>query len=221
VADGDQLGFSEMLWPDAKRGPWYVRANWVEIDGRPECAGLNIWKGARQDPRNIVGYLELPRTTPAPIGAAELRTLPIGTIINTLRQQAAQLDAIHQKQTADAFVANPKWARAAPDTKKALLAPVSTEWDKPRRGRPRDYGDEHFAEVARVYVDAWQGSAAQSPTQAVADHFGAGVTRSAAAKWVARARAMGMLGPALRGRAGVAAPKTKRTQPNRRTRRSK
>ena len=33
---------TEHRWPDTDTGPWLVTLTWQVIDGRPECAGLNI-----------------------------------------------------------------------------------------------------------------------------------------------------------------------------------
>jgi hypothetical protein len=57
----------------------------------------------------------------------------------------------------------------------------------PRKGRPPLYGDEHWAEVARVYAGA-----TAAPVQSVAREFS--VSGSLARKWVERARAKGLLG---------------------------
>lgn len=64
--------------------------------------------------------------------------------------------------------------------------------------RTATYGSKHFAEVATVYREALAES--NAPTMAVAKHFD--TTKSAAAKWVARARAMGLLPPARKGYPG-------------------
>lgn len=55
-----------------------------------------------------------------------------------------------------------------------------------RPGRPRLYDDAHYKAVADVYR-----AAASAPTATVARTFG--VTRSAAAKWVRKARRAGLL----------------------------
>jgi hypothetical protein len=62
------------------------------------------------------------------------------------------------------------------------------------RGRPPSWGPEQLAELANVYLRA----SAASPTKAVADHFH--ISRSAAAKLVAKARQAGLLAPTSRGK---------------------
>jgi hypothetical protein len=69
--------------------------------------------------------------------------------------------------------------------------PVSTDDDRPHGpGRPPLYPPEHFAEVAQVYSQAYR-SHSRNPTLTVSKEFQ--VSRSTAAKWVARARKLGFL----------------------------
>jgi hypothetical protein len=67
---------------------------------------------------------------------------------------------------------------------------------RPRAGRRPTYGPEHYAEVARIYTAAWRNRA--SPTKAV-EAWGS-VSYPTAAKWVAKARALGLLPPTTKGR---------------------
>jgi hypothetical protein len=67
---------------------------------------------------------------------------------------------------------------------------------RPRRGSP--LSDEELDRVAKVYRAALDRD--EPATQAVADELH--LARSTAARWVAKARARGILGPALPGRAG-------------------
>jgi hypothetical protein len=66
--------------------------------------------------------------------------------------------------------------------------------DPSKGGRPRLYPDSHYARVALLYAQV-----REAPTKAVAERFG--VSRSAAAKWVARCRERGLLLPANSARA--------------------
>jgi transposase len=63
-------------------------------------------------------------------------------------------------------------------------------------GRPPLYSEAHFLDVAVEYTEAWK--AGGHPRQAVADRWR--VSPATAAKWVARARQMGLLPPTERGR---------------------
>jgi hypothetical protein len=67
---------------------------------------------------------------------------------------------------------------------------------RPRKGSPLT--DENLRQVAELYRAALKRG--DAPTQTVAD--GMNVARSTAARWVAKARESGFLGPAIRGRAG-------------------
>jgi hypothetical protein len=65
-------------------------------------------------------------------------------------------------------------------------------------GRPPKYGPEHWDEVARVYHEGFQN---RTPTRAVARHFK--VSDTAAAKWIAKCRKLGLLPETTRGKARV------------------
>lgn len=69
-------------------------------------------------------------------------------------------------------------------------------WEVARSGgRPAQYDAEHWAEVAEVYREGWQRG---TPTKAVAEHFT--VSKSTAAKWVARCRTLGLLPVTSKGK---------------------
>lgn len=66
---------------------------------------------------------------------------------------------------------------------------------EPKVGRKRHrITEEHLAEVAGIYADA--DARGEPPTLTVAGHFG--VAHSTAAKWVGKARDIGLLKPALK-----------------------
>jgi Family of unknown function (DUF6214) len=71
---------------------------------------------------------------------------------------------------------------------------------RPRQGSPLT--DETLAQVATVYRAAL--GRGDPPTATVAETMN--VARSTAARWIASARERGLLGPAMRGRAGEAVP---------------
>lgn len=178
--------FSEILWPDERTGPWGIRGNWVMLNGRPECVGLQIWRGAAQGIQEPFSYRPIPGVGLERITASAVAALPIGTIIARLRANARR----HE----DAYNEAVK-GLDAPE----LLTNFFTEEREGRVGAPRRYRLDHFIEVAEVYLAAWQSG--DKPTQAVADHFG--VTRTAAAKWVARCRDVQLLSSAEHGRGGA------------------
>lgn len=170
----------------------------ARIDLNPGEAGA---RGAWQDPtgrmwtytlifRLVKGRVECSRLLlEAPeggsISAALLRGFPLGHAMEKSRRT--------NETTA-------RWAaEAVPGRREEQLAQARL-WHEARAGRsgPKGYGAEHFAEVATIYQrEALLGT---KPTLAVAEHFV--VSKSAAAKWVARARVMGLLPPARKGKAG-------------------
>lgn len=196
-------------WPDAAKGPWGIRANWVEINGRPECVGLQIWHGADQAHQSPMDYLPIKGAQVRPITASGIAALPIATIIDKLRDAARdhwrrQSNAL-QEVFADRLAAD-RAAQAAGIPADPILAGITAPYTAFEStpgavGAPRRYDRAHYIEVARTYLEAWQGGA--NPTQAVADRFG--VSRSAAAKWVTKARSpeLQLLTPADHGRSGA------------------
>ncbi|MGH2462706.1 MAG: hypothetical protein ACRDFZ_03660 [Candidatus Limnocylindria bacterium] len=155
---------------------------WGDVDGQVWTYDLH-WRLANGRIECIGLDLRAPDGTA--ITAAALRRFPIGELM--ARARRAQL-ALNQ------------WvARAMPGRREEAIA-LATAWEQAHAGRsgPKGYGVEHFAEVATIYQrEAVLGN---RPTQAVANHFV--VSKSAAAKWVARARTMGLLPPARKGKAG-------------------
>jgi transposase len=87
--------------------------------------------------------------------------------------------------------------------------------EKSRGGRPRLYDADHFAEVAQVYL-----AGGDTPTIAVAAHFY--LSRSAAAKQVARARKLGLLAETTKGKpSGLPPQRSSRRRQGRSNKRSR
>lgn len=156
------------LWPDPHEGPWALTLFFDEIDGRPECVGLSIRSDGDAVP--LMGT----NVRPQRLTTQVLRSIPFARAVRSARQALTWI-----------------WAeRAAGNLGKdgqGIAQRVAPKWQK--RGR-RDYGDEHYRNVAEVYTAAWK--AGDAPTRAVAE-WGQ-VSRSAAANWVSRCRHMGLLG---------------------------
>jgi hypothetical protein len=164
-------------WPDTLKGPWSLRFHWAVIDGRAECIGLGIGPADEDHP--------------LPVTRSLVRELPIGKLISEeLQTYRSLLVALEHGQLPGASKAAKAAARE--------LAPAFSERPQRAGGRRPKYDNGHFAEVAKVYGHAY--AAGRTPTRAVAKHFSA--SPSAAAKWVARARKMGFLGPTDPGVAG-------------------
>jgi hypothetical protein len=179
-------------WPDEDLGPWLLGLYWSEVEGRIECVGMELrsvrrpaadeeapgspWRGGR-------GRLEIPSV----LSTAVLRDLPLGRIVQDTKRSQAGFRRW--------------WAGLERERRRELLAKAKA-WEGHHAGGPRGYGYRHFEEVAAIYRAAQGPDAAPGrakPTTAVAEHYG--VTKSTAAKWVARARSpeMGLLPPARRG----------------------
>lgn len=182
-------GLGALLWPDPRRGPWGIRGNFATVDGRAECVGLVIWRGAKQDPDDPALYHPLSRASLAAIRAGELRALPFAAIIDRLRRRAAS------------DFGPPVLAHVERLLERGIDAEQSPWDDRGKIGAPRRYRLSHFVAVAETYLAAWD--AGDQPTRAVADKFQ--VSRSAAAKWVARARSdeLELLTPAEHGKPGA------------------
>jgi len=175
-------------WPDAD-GDIEVTVHLLEVAGRMECVGVDI-RTFRQ--ATIGGRTtRLARTEPRAIGAADIRSLRLAEVVAEAREKIAAF--LFAPTGDEAWDATP-WA-----------AGQREKWE-PKPGRPPIYGPDHFAEVARVYREAY--AEGRTPTRAVARRFDA--TQAAAAKWVARCRSMGLLPATTQGRARSAEPNRRR-----------
>lgn len=188
--------YSRIRWEDPRRGPWGIQAMWENINGRPECVGLTIWRGADQGDNSHYSYVPIPGQKLRPITATTVAELPIAKIIDELRDAARE----HWRTMYATGVS--ATAKAGVELPSELLFPsTSFEESEPRRpGAPRRYAGEHFEQVAEVYLEAWQ--AGRRPTQAVADAFR--VSRTTAAKWISRARNSDLLTAGEQGKPGAA-----------------
>jgi hypothetical protein len=174
-------GSNSMFWPDPHAGPWQIEADWADINGRLECIGLSFRKGwARsEDPktgqRTDRPFAELVDggALPSAVQAAEMR-MPIDTIVNQLRAEYGWWPAA---------------LRSVPDASAETLT-LADELEQRLGGRSGRYGTEHWRQVADIYLAAWR-SGSSTPTKAVREHFH--VSTSTAGKWVAKARAQGLL----------------------------
>lgn len=173
------------LWPDPKTGPWLVQLRFRFIDGRPECVGIEITSSVEHDESLNRMFPDL---VPTRLTATGVREVPFGELVARERQRTAEslregaADPLNFPQESE------------------LMQRFAAEWAEGSkgRGRPREYGPDHWAEVANEYRRALAES--DAPTKAVAQRWN--VTKSAAAKWVARTRSMGLLPPARKGYPG-------------------
>ena len=176
---------TDFLWPSPSAGPWWVKIWWRSQHGMPVPVGLSLkswvtheesratgWHNALPGPEDDVAF-------PAITGKM-LRALPFGEFIETTHQQYANLVNLPSWRN---------WPGSAAD--RAALS-------SGRRVGTRDLGDDHYEQVAQIYRDAVQQR--EKPTMAVAQAFT--ISKSAAAKQVARARERGFLPPTSRGVVG-------------------
>lgn len=165
-----------------------LRFHFASVNGRAECVGIDVRsfgskkEGTPIDPR--------PPDTYRPISIALLRSLRATQLADA---RDAQRDLITY---ATGLAKTGAKARRAAAKQLPLFSPAE------RGGRPPKYGPEHFADVANVYADAHE--LGRTPTRAVARHFD--VSQTTAAKWVARARELDLLGPTSKGKAGGVDP---------------
>jgi hypothetical protein len=187
-------------WPDRESGPWALGFHWAEVKGRAECIGVEIFFGVLPN-RSGKGpaFWTLPGREPEAIKSSAVREIPLATVIDDVRREVVKLyevaserlDSFHERD------GEPR-SKAYAEELRSLAAKFEPTAGESGRGRPRQYGAEHFIEVARVYAEAWRKN--RPPTTAVAKHFN--VSPSAAAKQVARARDLGLLGETKKGTPG-------------------
>lgn len=199
------------LWPDETNGPWLITIWWRPQHGAAVPVGFQMTSWTPGTPTASIG---LPKQAfdglPGPtdevefpqIDAKLLRSVPLGSILQANRESLleavdnrwgpetrASMSTIHgvpQEQLE-------KWMAGFADQQE-LWSPEAQ--DRPRGSR--DLGDSHYRDVAATYREAVKAGAA--PTAAVAERFT--LSKSAAAKQVARARERGFLPKTSRGRVG-------------------
>lgn len=176
--------WTEWAAPDGRK--YLVALHFEDSDGGPRCVGVQLW--AARHPEEADASVEIDTTV--------WRSVPLGRLIReaTVRQvELAEAVARHHERLAALYGGEVSVIRA--EAEASLEA-----WS--RRGPAPRYGREHFAAVAETYAAALV--AGERPTKAVATRFV--VSKSTAAKWVAKARDLGLLGSTERGRAGGIPP---------------
>jgi hypothetical protein len=132
----------------------------------------------------------------APITAVSIR-LPIGRLRDKWAASKAERAALYKRAVAMRRT-DPRWPDYGPEAREhvsqlervaahfAAEAEAIRPKDGRRRGRPA-LGRAHFAEVARIYSEALDGGD-RSPRMRVVEQMG--VSKSTAAKWIARCRTL-------------------------------
>ncbi len=206
-------------WPDRDVGPFALRVCVGIMDGVLSIIGIELYAD-RARPRSLgssrrsTGSIDFSEPdfpdfllddvpdVPHRIDAKVLRDLAPGKLLSEWK-------ALHRQQL-DSFLAEYGTASAASDLGRLLLASVErSETKRHRVPRPEQRADRglgrlHWQAVAEVYRDALERG--DAPTSAVAHKFN--VSKSAAAKWVAKCRALWLLPPTSQGRSSVKGAKT-------------
>jgi hypothetical protein len=172
-------------WPDKDAGPYLVSVGWRLLGERWECVELALTIAKEGELR--------------PLHTVDLRALRLPAIVAkaavVLREELAQeREQVRASQTQPTSRA--EFRKMLLERRRADEALRAAQPHKP--GRP-PVPDSELQQVARIYFDAYHDH--RPPTQAVAEAFG--LSSSAAAKRVARCRAVGFLGPAEQGKAGT------------------
>jgi hypothetical protein len=178
----------EIYWPDPEAGPYLVRVTLDNVDDRLEIVGVEIWG---RDADEVGWSNRAPAGELTPVTSTAIR-LPLDHIAT---------EALHSSRVSPE---DDEWNYAGKGEQNDPMAEFYRRTNEKLRklkgarqtGRPTQYDESHFAAVAQVYSQAL--ATHQNPTGAVAERFS--VSKSAAAKWVARCRAMGLLPPTTRGR---------------------
>ena len=163
-------------WDDPETGRrWIVLPHWQDIDGRAECIGLELRgysTGRDDDP--AAEWLPLAGDASPVLTASVLRRLPIATLLAQTRDQ----NRVHASFSVD-----------LDDDQQADAASL---WSTTPPGEAR------YRLVAEIYKAADQRGMNRTPTKTVAVRFG--ISHSAAAKLVGRARERGFLPPTTKGK---------------------
>jgi hypothetical protein len=178
---------TETLAPDTEQGPFRITLSWHLLAGRWEAVGIAI---EFADARQV-----------RPLQTSDLRRLRLPLIVEQaaveLRRRLGEKDAEFKTAPSEPLTSRAYRERLV----EARRAEEAFAAAAPRRpGRPSRPLRE-LERVAEIYADAFYRH--EPPTKAVAD--GLGITYSAAAKRIARCRALGLLGPGERGKASVGA----------------
>jgi hypothetical protein len=164
------LAYVDRLWPDEKKGPYYVRIELGIVNGTLDVTSYRV---AGDVPTCDPPWTGRTTGAQARLSGRDLQKVPVHRIAREARDEL-------RSRWAPVIVAQSRSesARAAAN---ALMATPG-----PRRGRPALYGPSHWREVAVAYRRA-----TRAPVKAVAEHFS--VSPSLARKWVERARRDGYL----------------------------
>lgn len=193
---------SAVEYPSTEERPWALRLTYGLVGGVPAVVGVEMYAVEPKEIREAVtGWPDFMRGVPKPahpITAVGIR-LPLGRLLSEYVNRRRRTDAI----LAEAHPMSGIPAALRREASRRLRALDATAKAK-SPGRPQLYDSAHFKRVASCYERGLP-----TGTRAVAEEFN--VSKSAAAKWVARARELGLLPATVRGRPSGWQPKKGRT----------
>lgn len=225
MTDLEFIGVDDRRWPDPVRGPWALRLVFGSLGDRPGVVAVELYA---VDPDEIKraarrsGGAGALSSNPWDTGWAGLPEMPAPEQITTsgVRLPLAKMTAEYLASIGDVYReqatrGSASWRDVA-SRNLALLERAERAQPKRRGpGRPPSYGVEFYKDVAAAYTKALREG--RAPTLAVADEL-AGGSKSAASKWIAKARELRLLPPTVKGKAAAwpAAPTKKGTRARRR-----
>jgi len=198
------LDAREYRWPDRSAGPWILRLTFAIVDGRPGVVGVELYA---VDPEKIPGagkVYKRPSRKTRRITTAGMRVPLADLMVEYLpqAQRSAELRANAQPswlEQAASHLGTPAETIRTISSKKARA--ISSALPPQPRGRPRRPADATrglYEEAARIYNEAF--AAGRRPlTKVIGDEMH--VAKSTAGKYVAGARALGLLPQTTPGKA--------------------
>ena len=206
------LGSRSRRWPDQDEGPWVLRLTFGIVSDRPAVVGVELYAiDPEQIAQVVPGWPELAHgsastefpAVPEPISSTGVR-VPLGELLAEFLAGAKRSAWIAANaKHAPSWTSLEEWRQSGART----LKKIEDATAKRGPGRPAVYDRAHFEQVAGIYAEALRYG--EAPTEAVA--FEMHVSKSTAAKWVAKARSqkLGLLPETVRGKA-AAWPATKK-----------
>jgi len=186
-------------YPPTAERPWVLRLTYGIVDGSPGVVAVEMYAADPAEIAEVVDEWPKLREYQVPHKAQSITAvgirLPLGRYLREYMARRRRLDRIMADAHPRAQVP-PGLRREAQRRLRALDASVNTR----APGRPALYGAEHYRKVAEVYSKGLP-----TGTLAVANELHA--SKSAAGKWVARARELGLLPPTVKGKAAGWQPK--------------
>lgn len=207
------------LWPDPHAGPWQVTVWWRVQYGAPTPVGLDIrsWSSGRDGFENHLpgpeADVELPRMENQVLRDVKFReilTTSLAAVNRSLTNQLHMLDEAEEGlrglavDAAAARLSERERKRIEkllePAQLEAIRGPIERAAEAVQGPVGRDLGDDHYRQVAVLYLEGLAATGKLRPVQYVAERMH--VSSANAAKYVARARARGFLPKTTKGRVG-------------------